>query len=81
MLLEKPSALREHTYSSSKYDIFLYFCGSFLSWIRIRIQELKLMRIRGNPDSKLRINSIRTGYIVDFVLYLFNHLLTDLNPH
>jgi hypothetical protein len=30
---------------------FLYFCGSFLpSWIRIRIQQLKLMRIHADPD-------------------------------
>jgi hypothetical protein len=30
---------------------FLYICGSFLpSWIRIRIQQLKLMRIHADPD-------------------------------
>ncbi len=30
---------------------FLYFCGSFFpSWIRIRIQQLKLMQIHADPD-------------------------------
>ncbi len=30
-----------------KFWTFFYFCGSFLpSWIRVRIQQLKLMRIR-----------------------------------
>ncbi len=33
-----------------QFCTFFYFCGSFLpSWIRIRIQQLKLMRIR-NPE-------------------------------
>jgi hypothetical protein len=34
-----------------KFWTFFYFCGSFLpSWIRIRIQQLKLMRIHADPD-------------------------------
>ncbi len=34
-----------------KFCPFFYFLGSFLpSWIRIRIQQLKLMRIHADPD-------------------------------
>ncbi len=36
-----------------KFLTFFYFCGSFLpSWIWIRIQQLKLMRIHADPDPK-----------------------------
>jgi hypothetical protein len=48
-LQEKPSAVkREHPVLKNMkiLDFFLFLCGSFLpSWIRIRIQQLKLMRI------------------------------------
>jgi hypothetical protein len=48
-LQEKPSALKgEHpALQNMKILYFFYFCESFLpSWFRIRIQQLKLMRIR-----------------------------------
>jgi hypothetical protein len=51
--MPKLSALkREHpALQNMKIMIFFYFCGSFLpSWIRIRIQQLKLMRIHADPD-------------------------------
>ncbi len=36
-----------------KKPAIFYICGSFLpSWIRIRIQQLKLMRIHEDPDSQ-----------------------------
>ena len=35
----------------SSNNFFFYICGSFLpSWIRIRIQQLQLMRIHADPD-------------------------------
>jgi hypothetical protein len=43
---------RKRTSSNSKHAISSpFFCLSFLpSWIRIRIQQLKLMRIHADPD-------------------------------
>ncbi len=51
-LQEKHSALkREHpAFKAWKFFTFFYICGSFLScWIRIRIQQLKLMLIHPDP--------------------------------
>jgi hypothetical protein len=46
---------QKRTSSTSRHEnsvIFFYFCGSFLpSWIRIRIQQIKLMRIHADPDT------------------------------
>jgi hypothetical protein len=46
------SPKREHpALQKMKILDFFLFCGSFLpSWIRIRIQQLKLMRIHADPD-------------------------------
>jgi hypothetical protein len=45
---------QKRTSSTSKHELsllFFYICGSFLpTWIRIRIQQLKLMRIHVDPD-------------------------------
>ncbi len=43
----QPSKENIQHFKTWKFFTFFCFCGSFLpSWIRIRIQELKLMRIR-----------------------------------
>jgi hypothetical protein len=52
--MEKPSALkREHpALQNMKIFTFFYICGSFLpSWIRIRIQQLKLLQIQIRIDN------------------------------
>jgi hypothetical protein len=54
-LQEKPSASKENIqhFKTWNFLTFFYFSGSFFpSWIRIRIQQLKLMRIHADPDPK-----------------------------
>jgi hypothetical protein len=45
---------QKRTSSTSKHEnslLFFFICGSFLpTWIRIRILQLKLMRIHVDPD-------------------------------
>ncbi len=54
-LQEKPSALKREHPALQKMKIlsfFLFFWDIFLpSWIRIRIQQLKLKRIHADPDT------------------------------
>jgi hypothetical protein len=56
-LQEKRLALKsEHpAFQNMKFRQFLfYFCGSFCSWIRIRIQSTKINEGGADPDPKHR---------------------------
>jgi hypothetical protein len=53
-LQEKPSAPKSEQPALQRMKIlsfFLFFGSFFPSWIRIRIQQLKLMRIHADPDT------------------------------
>jgi hypothetical protein len=53
--------IKERRYDKTNMKIlyFFYICGSFFpSWIRIRIQQLKLMRIHADPDPSLDVCEI-----------------------
>ncbi len=47
----QPAKKNIQHFKSWKFFTIFYICGSFLAfWIRIRIQQLKLMRIHADPD-------------------------------
>jgi hypothetical protein len=78
-LQEKPSALkREHpALQNMKILYFFYIRGTFLpSWIRIRVQQIKLMRIRiHNPAFNcLNIMQDDLGYDLKLLGDLLNPL-------
>jgi hypothetical protein len=64
---------QKRTSSTSKHEnslLFLFFCGSLLpSWIRIRIQQLKLLRINPDPDPQpcVQGSSARRVWLIQFL--------------
>jgi hypothetical protein len=57
----QPSKENIQHFKTLKFYTFFNICGSFLpSWIRIHIQQLKLMRIHADPDPQPWIRSHKT---------------------
>ncbi len=80
----KPSTLkREHSaLLNLKFLNFILFCGSFLSsWILIRIQRLKSMRIHEDPDPKKLVFIILTAQTRLKIQRMFGRYCRDKKPH